>query len=136
MSLLAEQTRWLDATDQAALVASGEVKPSELVEAAIERIEQFDPALGAVTLRYFDQARAAAAAAPTGPLAGVPFLIKDLLTDVAGQVCTDANIALKAKAQPAETDSPLVARFRAAGLIFAGRTSSRSTGLSTCSAPR
>lgn len=30
---LSEQTRWLDATDQAALVASGEVTPGELVEA-------------------------------------------------------------------------------------------------------
>ncbi|MFI6166377.1 amidase [Nocardia sp. NPDC051052] len=128
MSLLAEQTRWLDATAQAALVASGEVKPSELVEAAIERIEGLDLVLGAVTLRYFDQARAAAAAAPTGQLAGVPFLIKDLFTDVAGQVCTNANVALKAQARPAEADSPLVARYRAAGLIFAGRTASSEFG--------
>ena len=34
---LSEQTRWLDATDQAALVASGEVTSGELVEAAIDR---------------------------------------------------------------------------------------------------
>ena len=40
MSSLADQTRWMDATDQAALVASGEVSPSELLEAAIERIER------------------------------------------------------------------------------------------------
>ena len=39
MSTLADQTRWMDATDQAALVASGEVSPSELLEAAIERID-------------------------------------------------------------------------------------------------
>ncbi|MDT5151601.1 MAG: amidase, partial [Mycobacterium sp.] len=38
MSTLAEQTRWMDAIDQAALVASGQVSPSELLEAAIERI--------------------------------------------------------------------------------------------------
>ncbi|MFK0244121.1 amidase [Amycolatopsis azurea] len=126
MSSLAEQTRWLDATGQAALVASEEVKPGELVEAAIERIEQLDPALGAVTARYFDQARAAAV--PAGPLAGVPFLIKDLFTDVAGQVCTSGNVALKAQARPAEADEPLVARFRAAGLIFAGRTASSEFG--------
>ncbi|MGW6793657.1 amidase [Streptomyces chartreusis] len=128
MSTLAAQTRWLDAIDQAALVASGDVKPGELVEAAIERIEEIDPALGAITLRYFDQARAAAEAGPTGPLAGVPFLIKDLLTDVAGQACTEANIALKAQALPASTDSPLVAFYRAAGLIFAGRTASSEFG--------
>ncbi|MEU7039748.1 amidase family protein [Streptomyces varsoviensis] len=128
MSTLAEQTRWYDATDQAALVASGEVKPGELVEAAIERIEQFDPVLGAVTLRYFEEARAAAAAGPSGPLAGVPFLVKDLLTDVAGQICTNANVALKEHARPAGADSLLVARFRAAGLVFAGRTASSEFG--------
>lgn len=64
VSSLAEQTCWLDATDQAALVASGDVQPGGLVETAIERIEQLDPALGTVTLRYFDQARAAASALP------------------------------------------------------------------------
>src|SRR3984893_15092546 len=36
MSALAGQTRWMDAIDQAALVAAGEVSPSELLEAAIE----------------------------------------------------------------------------------------------------
>ncbi|WP_149561646.1 amidase [Streptomyces cacaoi] len=128
MNALTEQTRWLDATGQAALVASGEVKPGELLDAAIERIERFDPDLGAVTSRYFDQAHAAAAAPPTGPLAGVPFLIKDVFADVAGQVCTDANVALKAQARPATADSPLVARYRAAGLIFAGRTASSEFG--------
>ena len=127
MSSFAEQTRWLDATGQAALVASGEAEPGELVEAAIERIERFDPALGAVTQRYLDQARAAETAA-AGPLAGVPFLIKDLFTDVAGQICTDANLGLKATASPADADSPLVARYRAAGLIFAGRTATSEFG--------
>ncbi len=57
MSALADQTRWMDATDQAALVASGEVSPSELLEAAIERIERIDPALNAVVIRWFDHAR-------------------------------------------------------------------------------
>lgn len=128
MSTLAEQTRWMDAIDQAALVASGDVKAGELVEAAIERIEELDPALGAVNLRYFDQARASAAEARTGPLAGVPFLMKDLFTDVAGQICTSANVALKAQARPASADSPLAARYRAAGLIFTGRTASSEFG--------
>ncbi|MBW8712178.1 MAG: amidase, partial [Mycobacterium sp.] len=50
MSPTADQTRWIDATDQAALVASGEVSPSELLEAAIERIERIDPALNAVVI--------------------------------------------------------------------------------------
>jgi amidase len=39
MSGLADETRWMDATDQAALVARGDVTSSELLDAAIERIE-------------------------------------------------------------------------------------------------
>ena len=39
MSSLADETRWMDAVDQAALVAKGEVTPVELLEAAIERME-------------------------------------------------------------------------------------------------
>ena len=37
MGNLADETRWMDATDQAALVAEGEVTPSELLEAATRR---------------------------------------------------------------------------------------------------
>src|SRR5437879_1183281 len=74
----------LDATAQAALVHAREVTAVELVEAAIERIEKLNPTLNAVITPMFDQARAAAAATPTGPLAGVPFLMKDLAADVEG----------------------------------------------------
>ena len=79
MTSLADDTRWLDATDQAALVRSGEVSPTELLEAAIERIERIDPVLGAVNIRWFDHAREVATGAlPDGPFRGVPFLLKDL----------------------------------------------------------
>ena len=61
MSALADETRWMDATDQAALVAKGEVTPSELLEAAIERIEHSNPSLNAVVIRWFDHARSVAA---------------------------------------------------------------------------
>ena len=75
MSGLADETRWMDATDQAALVAKGEVTPSELLEAAIERIEQSNPSLNAVVIEWFDHARSVAAdpALPKGPFRGVRF---------------------------------------------------------------
>ena len=50
MSGLADETRWMDATEQAALLSKGEVTPSELLEAAIERIERSNPALNAVVI--------------------------------------------------------------------------------------
>ncbi|WP_319453914.1 MULTISPECIES: amidase [unclassified Mycobacterium] len=130
MSALAEQTRWMDATDQAALVASGEVSPSELLEAAIERIERVDPALNAVVIRWFDHARAVAAdpELPNGAFRGVPFLIKDLFAEYAGQRFSNGNVALKEANVVAEADSTLVSRYRAAGLVIAGRTNSPELG--------
>src|ERR1700704_4499161 len=130
MSTLADQTRWMDATDQAALVASGEVSPSELLEAAIERIERVDPALNAVVIRGFDHARETAASAdlPSGPFRGVPFLIKDLFAEYAGQRISNGNVAFKEAHVVADADTTLVSRHRAAGLVIAGRTNSPELG--------
>lgn len=130
MSALADQTRWMAATDQAALVAAGEVSPSELLEAAIERIERIDPALNAVVIRWFDHARETAGSAglPNGPFRGVPFLIKDLFAEYAGQPMSNGNVAFKAAHITADADSTLVGRYRAAGLVIAGRTNSPELG--------
>src|SRR6201991_4646445 len=130
MSALADQTRWMDATDQATLVASGEVSPGELLEAAIERIERIDPALNAVVIRWFDHARETAASADLsdGPFRGVPFLIKDLFATYAGQWISNGNVAYKEAHVIADADTTLVSRYRAAGLVIAGRTNSPELG--------
>ncbi|MGD9755135.1 MAG: amidase, partial [Acidimicrobiia bacterium] len=59
----------LDATAQAELVRRGETTPTELVDAAIARIEALNPVLNAVIWSDFDAARRAAAspALPDGP---------------------------------------------------------------------
>jgi amidase len=62
----------LDATAQAELVATGQASPRELVEAAIRRIEALDGALGAVPVRFFEEALCCAEAPPGGPLRGFP----------------------------------------------------------------
>src|ERR1700682_604176 len=130
MSALADQTRWMDATDQAALVATGEVSPSELLEAAIERIERIDAALNAVVIRWFDHARETSASAdlPSGPFRGVPFLIKDLFATYAGQRISNGNVAFKEAHVIADADTTLVSRYRAAGLVITGRTNSPELG--------
>ncbi|MGZ4582957.1 MAG: amidase [Mycobacterium sp.] len=130
MSNLADETRWMDATDQAALVAKGEVTASELLEAAIERIERSNPALNAVVIEWFEHARSVAADPdlPKGPFHGVPFLLKDLYTSFAGQTLSNGNVALKAAAKVDTADTTLVARFKAAGLVIAGRTNSPEMG--------
>ena len=154
MTSLADDTRWLDATDQAALVRSGDVSAPELLEAAIERIEAIDPGLNAVVIRWFDHARETAAGKtgaretaagktgaretaagktgagglPDGPFRGVPFLLKDLWATYAGQTISNGNRALARLAQPSPADTTLVSRFRRAGFVTAGRTNSPEFG--------
>ncbi len=129
MTPLANDTRWLDATDQAAMVARKDATPLEMLEASIERIEAIDPRLNAVIIRWFDHAREVAAGPlPGGVFRGVPFLLKDLWANYAGQLISNGNRALKDAAIPATADTTLVGRFRAAGLVTAGRTNSPEFG--------
>jgi Asp-tRNA(Asn)/Glu-tRNA(Gln) amidotransferase A subunit family amidase len=62
---------------QAAAVAGGEIDASELLDAALARIEERNPALNAVVETFPERSREMAAAAPEGPLRGVPIVIKD-----------------------------------------------------------
>jgi amidase len=137
MGDLSDQTRWLDATEQAELVRSGQVTAPELLEAAIERIETLDSAINAVVMRWFDHARhTAAAALPDGVFRGVPFLLKDWMAAYAGQPQASGNRRLKEAARPASTDSTLVSRFRAAGLVIAGRTNTPEFASQVTTEPR
>ncbi len=128
LGLLATETRWLDATNQAAMVRRGDVSAIELLDAAIERIESIDPALNAVIIRWFDEARDATTRLPAGPFRGVPFLLKDLWAHYAGQPLTNGCQALRRDLPRSPTDTTLVARFRHSGLNIAGRTNSPEFG--------
>jgi Asp-tRNA(Asn)/Glu-tRNA(Gln) amidotransferase A subunit family amidase len=63
--------------DQAAGIASGELDAAELLEATLGRIAERDPALNAVVETFPERSREMLAAAPAGPLHGVPVVIKD-----------------------------------------------------------
>jgi aspartyl-tRNA(Asn)/glutamyl-tRNA(Gln) amidotransferase subunit A len=62
---------------QAAAIAAGDADSAELLEAALERIEQRNPALNAIVETFPEQSREMSAQAPEGPLHGVPVVIKD-----------------------------------------------------------
>ena len=133
MSSLATEVGALDLIGQAELVRRGEVTSLELVDAAIERIEAVNPQLNAVIRTLYDEARAEAARAEAargprgdGPLAGAPFLVKDLGAAMAGVPDTWGSRAL-ANNVP-KRDSPLVTRYREAGLVIVGRTSTPEFG--------
>ena len=81
----------MDATAQAELVRGRQISALELVDAAIERIEQVNPQLNAVVTEMYELARAAASSEiPSGAFAGVPFLLKDLQAAYEGVPMTSA----------------------------------------------
>jgi amidase len=117
-----------DALGLSGLVASREVEPRELVEAAIARIDQVNSRLNAVVQKLHDRARAEAARElPAGPFRGVPFLLKDLLALLQG-TCTTNGCRLYL-GQIAARDSELVRRQRAAGLVVVGKTNTPEMGI-------
>ncbi|MSX33509.1 MAG: amidase, partial [Actinobacteria bacterium] len=81
-----------DTIGLAALVKAGDVSSSELVEASIARIESRNSTLNAVVAKRYEEARAEASrVTSTSPIAGVPFLVKDLNCDVAGLPSTKGS---------------------------------------------
>ncbi|MBI3786202.1 MAG: amidase [Deltaproteobacteria bacterium] len=126
----------LDATAQAELVRRGDISPTDLVDAAIRRIERLDPQIGAVILPAFERARSQAAAqtaqrgeARQAPFFGVPFLMKDLGGEEAGSPCHRGMGALKRAGWIEKQDSYLAIRLRNAGFISLGRTNTPELGL-------
>jgi amidase len=104
----------------AGLVRTKEIKPRELVELCLRRIERLDPRLNAFRTTIPEQALAEADALDDldGPLAGVPMAIKDDLP-VAGQLTTNGS---RSYGPPAAADAEAVRRLRAAGAIPIGIT--------------
>ena len=125
---LSQELAILDALGQAELVRKKEVKPIELIDAAIERIERINPQINAVVTPMYDHARSAAKGVlPDGPFRGVPFLLKDLLAAYAGVPMTSGSVFLK-DFVPVR-DSELVARYKRAGLVIVGKTNTPEFGI-------
>ncbi len=122
-----------DALGLAGLIAAGEVSAAEVLDEAIERTDAHNPTLNAVVQRCDDVARQRAAESlPDSPLAGVPFLIKDIVYQ-RGLPSTSGS-RLFADFVP-DHDAELVRRYHAAGLLLFGRTNTPEFGLTTTTEP-
>jgi AtzE family amidohydrolase len=110
--------------ETAAMVRSGALSAVDAVRQAIARIEAIDPEISAVTRILADRALAEAAAVDAriargedpGPLAGVPYGVKDLF-DVAG-LPTTAGAGMRRDVAPADADAEAVRRVQAAGAVL------------------
>ena len=120
----------LPATDQAALVRSGELSARELVDASLRAIERMNPVLNAFVLVCAERALAEADAVRPGdarPLCGVPVGIKDLLSATEGIPTTEGSAAFGDWV--ADHDSAHVRRLRDAGAIVVGKTNTPEAGM-------
>jgi len=110
----------------AAAVAGGAVSARTVVEDALSTIRSRDQALNAFTDVTADRALAKAdaidsdraAGKPVGPLAGVPFAVKNLF-DVQG-LRTRAGSKINRERPPSQHDSPLIQKMEAAGAVLVG----------------
>jgi len=113
-----------DALGLAALIARKEVSPAEVKQAALGAIEALNPEINAVIETWDDGPTPA-----SGPFAGVPFLVKDIVGATAGRR-NELGSRLAAGCT-ALADSHLMERFSAAGLTTIGRTTTPEMGTST-----
>lgn len=133
---MTDDAAWLDATAQAELVRRGTVTPSELLEAALARIEALNPTLNAVIIDRSQRARVEAAGPlPDGPFRGVPFLLKDAVAHSAGDPYHCGMQVLKDAGWVEPADTWLVQRFRAAGFVIAGKTNTPELASSVTTEP-
>ena len=117
-----------DAIGLAERVQSGEVHPSELLDAALARAADHNPTLNAIVIDMEKQARSAIEAGlPDGPLRGVPFLLKDLHLLYQGERSTNGSVLFRDNV--ADHDSELVKRYKRAGLVIFGKSASPEFGV-------
>lgn len=117
-----------DALGLAALVARRQVSPSELLELAIARAEALNPSYNFLSQRHYDYGRAAIARGlPAGPFTGVPWLVKDLGTYIAGEITGQGSRYFSSSR--ASVTSELVRRYERAGLVIFGKTTTPEFGL-------
>ncbi|HEY3799967.1 MAG TPA: amidase [Caulobacteraceae bacterium] len=122
-----------DAVALAALIARREVTAAEALEAALARLAKVNPKINAVTMDLAERARREAAGPLGGPLAGVPFLLKDLGAKLAGTSSTESSRLYLDDI--AEADGPLTTLFRQAGLVVFGKTNTPELGLEPVTEP-
>lgn len=123
-----------DAVGLAALVRAGQVTPDELLDEALRRVDDRDPEINAVWSTFEARARRQiAAGVGDGPLAGVPFLLKDLGVHLAGEVTTNGSRFFADDV--ATVTSTVVERYLAAGLVVFGKTATPELGLNCSTEP-
>ncbi len=117
-----------DALGLAECVANSIISSEALLEQAIIRATQVNPAINAIVTPLYDFGRQQLAnGLPNGPFTGVPFLVKDLICGFTGTPLSNGSQALKRYISPQDTE--LAKRFKQAGVVMFGKTNTPELGL-------
>jgi amidase len=116
----------LDGMAQAELVARGELRGAELLEACERRLTLVNPLIRAVVSHDFEAARARVERGVSGPFAYVPFLFKDLNAYPGLRVSFGSRLFAHNVAQQG---SPFSERVDAGGLVTVGKSACSEFGL-------
>ncbi|MDX2141962.1 MAG: amidase [Rhodospirillaceae bacterium] len=123
-----DQYQAYDGLGLAELIAKGEIEPRELLEAAITRLEATNPKVNCIAAKLYDHGRRQVAdGLPRGPFTGVPFLLKDLSVALAGTVTGSGSKFFQD--DMAGVDTTTVVRYKRAGLVIFGKTTTPELGL-------
>ena len=129
-----EDYRKYDAVGLAGLVANGEVSAAELLETAVARMAAVNPKINAVTMDLTEWGRQDVTRPIwSGPMAGVPFLLKDLGAQLAGSPTTSGSAVFKDTL--ATSDSAITTAYKEAGLVIFGKTNTPEFGLMPVTEP-
>jgi aspartyl-tRNA(Asn)/glutamyl-tRNA(Gln) amidotransferase subunit A len=130
---MSEALAWTPATELGRLIRTKAVSPVEVARATLARIERLDPALNAFATLTPERALAEARRAedavmrggPLGPLAGVPYSIKDLTLTRGVRTASGSHIFAD---RVPDAEPPFVTRLAEAGGIFLGKTTTPEFG--------
>jgi amidase len=111
------------------MVRAREIRPDELMEAAIARAEKHNPKLNAIVFKDYDRAMRAARDRKPGdaPFEGVPLLLKDIMGDCVGMPTRSACAFIPSTPLPA--DAEVVVRYKRAGFIPFAKTNAPELGI-------
>ncbi|WP_419840955.1 amidase [Candidatus Poriferisodalis sp.] len=138
-----------DGVATAELFASGQASAAELLDEAIARADRLNPQINAVIVRLDEQGRETAERldalrdrnradstdATLPPLAGVPFLTKDLTCATEGHPYHAGNAALARAGHVSQVTTHLASMFSELGLVNFGRTNTPEFGLTITTEP-
>jgi amidase len=136
MAIIFPEYESFDGLGLANLVQKKVLSPQEILDAAISRVELYNPKLNAVIYKMYDLARdKIKQGLPEGPFRGVPLLLKDLLADYKGVPINFGSRYAFNNKWVSPVTSELVNRFLQSGMVVFGKTNVPEFGLSPVTEP-